>query len=156
MIEYNPIISHVILSLIFCNFSILQKLINHLQIFLSYLSRNSDFSIFQGLVLISLFLKGQMPWSDSKSDKECRERKSACDITALSAENNCPEVTKINSDNTSKFVCNKQMTTLRKLIYLLPEESYSFTFFIFSIITTFESVFLIDHSYFYNFFLREK
>lgn len=46
----------------------------------------------KGLVLISLFLDGKLPWSDSKSDKECKERKIACDITALSAENDCSEV----------------------------------------------------------------
>ena len=43
-------------------------------------------------MLISLFLNGKLPWFDARSDAECKSRKIACDIKALSSQNNCPEV----------------------------------------------------------------
>ena len=48
-------------------------------------------------MLISLFLNGKLPWFDARSDAECKSRKIACDIKALSSQNNCPEVTTQNT-----------------------------------------------------------
>ena len=44
------------------------------------------------MVLISLFSDGQMPWSTSQSDTECRQRKINCDIEALASSLNCAEL----------------------------------------------------------------
>mmetsp|Transcript_35899 Transcript_35899/g.33986 ORF Transcript_35899/g.33986 Transcript_35899/m.33986 type:complete len:589 (+) Transcript_35899:93-1859(+) len=48
-----------------------------------------------GLVLLSLFQGGNLPWSDATSDKECKNRKEACDISAMAGTHNCSEVGEI-------------------------------------------------------------
>jgi len=45
-----------------------------------------------GLVLLSLFSGGVLPWSVARSDEECLRLKTACDVAALAAAHGCPEV----------------------------------------------------------------
>ena len=45
-----------------------------------------------GLVLLSLFSGGVLPWSVARSDEECLRLKTACDVAALAATHGCPEV----------------------------------------------------------------
>lgn len=37
-------------------------------------------------------MEGQLPWSDARSDADCKSRKMACNIVDLALQNNCPEV----------------------------------------------------------------